>query len=194
MLPSYDPYTRIAGARSDRGTAISSRSNRRLPEGPSKVQKVLARHGRSLDGTSEQDDAEPSGEQLSLSALCAAAASGQGLFEERAGKPLLRVVDPKRARSGERVGESLGINVHAEVVVPPRDRARLERLCRYVCRPPIAQNRLEETEGGKLSYLLKKPWRDGTVALVLEPMDLIARVCALIPPPRQPRVFTVRFP
>ncbi len=38
--------------------------------------------------------------------------------------------------------------------------------------------------GGKLSYLLKKPWRDGTVALVLEPMDLIARVRALIPPPR----------
>ena len=38
----------------------------------------------------------------------------------------------------------------------------------------------------KLSYLLKKPWRDGTVALVLEPMDLIARVCALIPPPPFP--------
>jgi hypothetical protein len=149
-----------------------------------RVKKVLARHGRSLDGTSEREDAEPSGEQLSLSALCAAAASGQGLFGERAGKPLLRVVDPKRARSGERVGESQGINVHAEVVVPARDRARLERLCRYVCRPPLAQNRLEEMEGGKLSYLLKKPWRDGTVALVVEPMDLIARVCALIPPPR----------
>ena len=92
-------------------------------------------------GTSEREDAEPSGEQLSLSALCAAAASAQGLFGERAGKPLLRVVDPKRARSGERVGESHGINVHADVVVPARDRARLERLCRYVCRPPLAQNR-----------------------------------------------------
>ena len=52
-----------------------------------------------------------------------------------------------------------------------------------MCRPPIAQNRLEELPGGKLSYLLKKLWRDGTVALVLEPLDLIARVCALIPPP-----------
>jgi hypothetical protein len=37
---------------------------------------------------------------------------------------------------------------------------------------------------GKLRYTLKKPWRDGTVALVLEPLDLLARVCALIPPPR----------
>lgn len=71
-----------------------------------RVKKVLARHGRSLDGTSEREGAEPSGEQMSLSALCAAAASGQGLFGERAGKPLLRVVDPKRARAGERVGES----------------------------------------------------------------------------------------
>jgi hypothetical protein len=35
-------------------------------------------------------------------------------------------------------------------VVVARDRARLERLCRYVCRPPIVQDRLEEPRGGKL--------------------------------------------
>jgi hypothetical protein len=29
-----------------------------------------------------------------------------------------------------------------------------------------------------------QPWSDGTVALVLEPLDLCARVAALIPPPR----------
>ncbi len=84
-----------------------------------RVQKVLARHGRSLDGTSERKDPETIGGQLSLSALCAAAASGQGLFGERAGKPLLRVVDPKRARASRYEGQ--GINVHAEVVVPARD-------------------------------------------------------------------------
>jgi len=93
---------------------------------------------------------EPPGEQLALSALCAAAAAGHGLAGERAGEPLLRIVDPARARKNERVGESGGINVHAEVAVPPRDRARLERLCRYVCRPPIAQEQLEETANGKL--------------------------------------------
>jgi len=74
--------------------------------------------------------------------------------------------------------------VHARVAIPARDRPRLERLCRYVCRPPIAQDRLEEQPGGKLRYMLKKPSKDGTVALVLEPLDLIARVCALVPPPR----------
>jgi len=116
--------------------------------------------------------------------LCGAAAAGHGVAGEGAGEPLLRVVDPAHARKSERVGESGGFNVHAEVAVPPRDRARLERLCRYLCRPPIAQERLDEMANGKLRYSLKKPWRDGTVALVLEPLDLLARVCALIPPPR----------
>ena len=60
----------------------------------------------------------------------------------------------------------------------------LERLCRHVCRPPIAQERLKYTANGKLIDSLKKAWRDGTVALVIEPLDLLARVCALIPPPR----------
>jgi hypothetical protein len=147
-----------------------------------RLHKVLARHGRLReDGTV---DPSPKTEQLALSALVGAAASGLGLTGERAGKPLLRVVDPSQARALERVGESLGVNVHAEVAVPARDRARLERLCRYVCRPPIAQERLVEVAGGKLRYLLKKPWSDGTVALVLEPLDLCARIAALIPPPR----------
>jgi len=150
-----------------------------------RVQKILARHGRTLDGTGERDahDAEPA-EQLALSACYGAAASGLGLDGDRAGQPLLRVVDPSRARDAEPVADVMGFNVHAQVAIPARDRPRLERLCRYVCRPPIAQDRLEEQPNGKLRYLLKKPWKDGTVALVLEPLDLIARVCALVPPPR----------
>ncbi len=149
-----------------------------------RVQKILARHGRAIDGAGESDAEEPHGEQLALAALCGAAAAGHGLTGDRAGEPLLRVVDSARARKTERVGESGGLNVHAEVAVPARDRARREHLCRYLCRPPIAQERLEETATGKLRYTLKRPWRDGTVALVLEPLDLLARVCALIPPPR----------
>lgn len=30
---------------------------------------------------------------------------------------------------------------------------------------------------------MKKPWRDGTVAFDFEPLDLIARLCAMVPPP-----------
>jgi hypothetical protein len=149
-----------------------------------RVQKLLARHGRSLDGTGEGDDDDAQPDQLALAACCSAAASGLGLVGERAGQPLLRIVDPSRAREGEPFAEVMGFNVHAQVAVAAHDRARLERLCRYLCRPPLAQERLEETPSGKLRYTFKKPWKDGTVALLLEPLDLIARVCALVPPPR----------
>jgi hypothetical protein len=30
---------------------------------------------------------------------------------------------------------------------------------------------------------MKKPWCDGTLALVFEPEDLLARLCAMVPPP-----------
>ena len=33
-------------------------------------------------------------------------------------------------------------------------------------------------------YGFKKPWRDGTHAVVLEPLDLIGRLSAIVPPPR----------
>jgi hypothetical protein len=30
---------------------------------------------------------------------------------------------------------------------------------------------------------MNKPWRDGTTSLLFEPLDLISRLCAMIPPP-----------
>jgi hypothetical protein len=35
----------------------------------------------------------------------------------------------------------------------------------------------------RVRYELKKTWRDGTRAVLLQPLDLIARVVAIIPPP-----------
>ena len=43
---------------------------------------------------------------------------------------------------------------------------------------------------GRVRYIMKKPWRDGTRAVVLSPLDLIARLCAMVPPPR---VHMIRF-
>ena len=43
-----------------------------------------------------------------------------------------------------------GFDLHAGVVIPPRDRARLERLCGYALRPPIAQERLHLTAEGQV--------------------------------------------
>jgi hypothetical protein len=40
------------------------------------------------------------------------------------------------------------------------------------------------TATGQVRYSLKTPYRDGTTHIVLEPLDLMARLAALVPPPR----------
>jgi len=61
---------------------------------------------------------------------------------------------------------------------------RLERLARYAGRPPLATDRLSLLRGGRLLYRLKHRWRDGTTHVVYEPLELIERLAALVPPPR----------
>jgi hypothetical protein len=68
--------------------------------------------------------------------------------------------------------------------VPPRDRARLERLCRYALRPPIATDRLHLTAGGHVVLDLRHRWADGTTQLLFEPVELLERLAALTPRPR----------
>lgn len=40
------------------------------------------------------------------------------------------------------------------------------------------------TASGQVRYTLKTPYRDGTTHIVLEPLDLMARLAALVSPPR----------
>jgi len=94
------------------------------------------------------------------------------------------MVEGGRPRDGERASVVMGFDIHAGAVIDGRDRPRVERLCRYLARPPIAQERLVEIASGKLRYELKKAWRDGTQFVIFEPHELLARVCAMIPPPR----------
>ncbi len=53
-----------------------------------------------------------------------------------------------------------------------------------VSRPPIAEERLALTSSGQVRYQLKTRYRDGTTHIVLEPLDFIARLAALVPPQR----------
>jgi hypothetical protein len=70
------------------------------------------------------------------------------------------------------------------VAAPAGDRSRLEHVCRYVLRPPVAQDALERLAGGSVLLHIRRPWSDGTRAVVLEPLALLARLAALIPRPR----------
>jgi hypothetical protein len=53
-----------------------------------------------------------------------------------------------------------------------------------VARPPFKAVRLTLDEDGRVVYALHRCWRDGTSAVVFEPLDFIARQAALVPRPR----------
>lgn len=74
--------------------------------------------------------------------------------------------------------------MHAGVSIAPHEREKLERLCRYVSRPPVAIDRLALMASGHVRCTLKTPYRDGTTHILLEPLDLMARLAVLVPPPR----------
>ena len=83
-----------------------------------------------------------------------------------------------------------GFSLHAGVAAKATQRDKLERLCRYITRPAIAEKRLSLTKQGKVRYELQTPYRDGTTHVIFEPVDFIAKLAALIP---KPRVNLTRF-
>ncbi len=92
---------------------------------------------------------------------------------------------PARADEPRRgVAQYAGFSLHAGIGVEAEQRAKLERLTRYVSRPPVSVERLDLTAQGQVRYRLKTPYRDGTTHIVLEPLDFIARLAALVPSPR----------
>jgi len=88
------------------------------------------------------------------------------------------------------VAKNSGFSLHAGVATKAHERDRLERVCRYIARPAVAEERLSTNEQGDVIYRFKKPWDDGTTAIKLTPMELIERLVALVP---RPRVHLTRF-
>jgi len=100
------------------------------------------------------------------------------------------------------VGKAAGFSLHAGVAAKPEERKKLERLCRYISRPAVSEKRLSLTPNGNVRYQPKTPYREslprersecfghGTTHVIFEPLDLIARLAALVP---KPRVNLTRF-
>jgi len=107
------------------------------------------------------------------------------------------------------VAEASGFSLRAGVAARGGERENLEHLARYVSRPPVATERIALTDGGRIRYALKTPYRDGTTHVIFEPLDfmvhipvchafgaacgcanrlscrfVIARLAALVPKPR----------
>ena len=151
---------------------------------------MLRRRGL-LDGEDVGSAPDPLAEETPvLAGIAAASVMSQAALGRRAGWRVQRVGgeraggDPPagaRARHPARVD---GFDLHAQVSVSARARRRLERVCRYPLRPPIAQGRLRLTDDGHVVLHLRHPWSDGTMALVFDPVELLERLAALTPRPR----------
>jgi len=116
----------------------------------------------------------------------AAAVNGRVATGERAGQRVRRrLVDPPAGvRAGPLCFAARGFSLHAATRIAAENRSRLEQLCRYVMRPPLASGRLRRLDADTLTYTLKTPWADGTTLLVLSPLELIEKLAALVPLPR----------
>jgi len=56
------------------------------------------------------------------------------------------------------------------------ERQKLERQCRYISRPAVAEKRLSLTATGNVRYQLKTPYRDGMTHVLFEPVDCMAHI------------------
>lgn len=111
-----------------------------------------------------------------------AAVLGRIATGARAGNRVMRVgataTPTDMLADGELHAAGGGFDLHAAVVVPAGDRERLEHLCRYVLRPPLAENALERAPDGNLLLRLRRRWRDGTWAVRFTPTELLEKLAS----------------
>jgi hypothetical protein len=127
-----------------------------------------------------------------LAALARAAVSGMlPAGPERRSRPPLGLA----GRPGVEIAAplsvmELGFSLHAATTASGNDASAKEALVRYILRPPIAQERLTLLSDELVRIELRRPFRDGTVAIDLDPLSLLCRLAASVPPPK---VHLVRY-
>jgi len=76
-------------------------------------------------------------------------------------------------------------DLDASTTVGHRRRDRLEPLCRYLLRPPLADRRLRLLDDGQIALELKRPWSNGTTWLTMSPTTFLERLASLVPRPHK---------
>jgi len=149
-----------------------------------RILRLLVRRGLLCDEAGDDPDES---QAPPLHALYAASVRQRVAMGRRAGATVLRLGDastvkaaPPKGRRQARLG---GFDLHANTSVRAKNRPKLERLCRYLLRPPVAEDRLSLAPDGSVLVRLKTPWRDGTSHIVLQPLELLEKLAALIPRP-----------
>ena len=151
------------------------------------IGRLLARRGLGDDTPGETPDAWADAEPL-LAGLAAASVRGRVALGPRAGRAIRRSGHTPDEETERRLGpchaRQSGFDLQAAVRIPAGHRDRLERICRYALRPPVATDRLRLTDTGQVLLELRRRWGDGTTHLVFDPVELLERLAAIIPRPR----------
>jgi len=127
-------------------------------------------------------ESESAGDALSRWAMTG---SGYERFDEAA-KSAPAAHPALKPRGQGRLGADCeGFNVNASVWIRHDDDVARERLMRYGGRPAFASDRLSELDDGRVAYRIRYA-RRGATHRVMTPVELLARLAALIPPHRHP--------
>jgi hypothetical protein len=157
-----------------------------------RLMKLLTRRGHLVEEQGMTWLAETDTEN-SLASLQAASCTYRIALGPRAGQKVLslRTVAGRDEKPGKVLcADAHGFSLHAAVRCGADQRKPLERLCRYITRPALANERLSRNGKGQVVLKLKSPTRDGTTHIVMPPQEFMQRLAALVP---RPRLHLIRF-
>ena len=129
----------------------------------------------------------------SLASLQAASCTYRTAFGPRAGQKMLSLqtlASRDKQLTAVLCAEAHGFSLHAGVRTAAHQRTALERLCRTITRPAIANERLSRNAKGQVVLQLKSPYRDGTTHIVMQPLEFMQRLAARV---ARPRLHLLRF-
>ena len=145
-----------------------------------RVIRCLKRNGYFQDDVEGALPEEEMSQEELFSGLQAASVQSKIALGERQGQRVRRLgsMGPSDFHSelkGPLCAMAAGFSLHAEVYCAPWERDKLEKLCRYIARPAVSEERLKQLPSGDIVLKLKTKYSDGTSHLLFS---------ALVPPPR----------
>jgi hypothetical protein len=138
-----------------------------------RIERLLERRG--LAASPEETSAADAWTEDApvLAGVAAALVQGLVALGPRAGARVQRYGEPpddvEPVTPGPCHARLGGFDLHAGIVTRAGQRERLERLCRYALRPPIAKDRLRLCSDGTVWLMLRHQWADGTSHLKFDP-------------------------
>jgi hypothetical protein len=162
----------------------------KIAAGTIKILKRMNLVEQGVDGidvvAENEDNKDP------LSNIQAASTQNKIALGLRKGKNIRRLIEQLEEEfrcaeprmTGDMAASFMGFSLHAGVSVWSSNKARLEQLIRYTARPAVSEERLSQASNGDIIYKLKKPWTDGTTAVIFSPLEFLEKLASLVPPPR----------